>query len=45
MFAYECLGQKGKQFFGKSVVGEGFEGLKSFLHLGKVSKAKIAWVR
>ena len=45
VFAFEWLGHKGKQFFGKSVVSEGFEGLKSFFHLGKVSKAKIAWVR
>ena len=32
-------------FFGKSVVSENFEGLKSLFHLGKVSKAKKAWVK
>ena len=36
---------EGNSFFGKSVVSEGFEGLKSSFHLGKVSKAKMAWVR
>ena len=29
VFAFEWLGQKVKQFFGKSVVSEGFEGLKA----------------
>ena len=44
------LGHKGKQFlmtkvFAKSVVSESFEGLKNSFHLGKVSKAKKAWVK
>ena len=30
VFAFEWLGHKGKQFFGKSVVSEGFEGLKPY---------------
>ena len=47
---FEWLGHRGNsfwwlRFFSKSVVSEGFEGLGSLFHLGKVSKAMKAWVR